>query len=48
VNRFRSKPAFVSDINHATTEKGNSNDMIIGFEEDDDVQGSEEKRIHKQ
>lgn len=48
MNRFRSKPAFVSDINQATTEKGNSNDMIIGFEEDDDVQGSEEKRIHKQ
>jgi hypothetical protein len=48
VNRFRYKIAFVSDINQATTEKGNSNDMIIGFEEDDDVQGSEEKRIHKQ
>ena len=48
MNRFRSKPAFVSDINQATTEKGNSTDMFIGFEEDDDVQRSEEKRIHKQ
>lgn len=47
MNRFRSKPAFISDINQATTEKANSNDMIIGREEDDDVQGSEENRIHK-